>query len=174
MTAQPWMKWYPADWRADPNLRVCSPIARYVWMEMLGLMHEAEPYGHLLLNGRPLNATQLSRIFGMDAGEVSRAIAELGEAHVFIKIKGVIVSEKMISEGRPASKRPAIPLAVVRAVWARDGSVCSYCGTEEGPFHLDHKHPYSRGGGHTVENLCVACVPCNMQKKDLTVEEWRA
>jgi hypothetical protein len=49
----PWMKFYPADWRSDPMLRLCSLAARGLWAEMICLMHEAEPYGSLLVNGNP-------------------------------------------------------------------------------------------------------------------------
>jgi hypothetical protein len=45
------MKFYPSDWRSDPMLRLCSLAARGLWMEMMCLMHEAEPYGSLLVNG---------------------------------------------------------------------------------------------------------------------------
>ena len=46
----PWMKFYPADWRADPALRMCSLAARGLWMEMLSIMHEADPRGSLRTN----------------------------------------------------------------------------------------------------------------------------
>lgn len=52
--SHPWMKFYPADWRADPGLRMCSGCcARGMWMEMLCLMHEAMPRGFLKLAGAP-------------------------------------------------------------------------------------------------------------------------
>ena len=38
--ARPWMKWYPADWRSDPGLRMCSFAARGLWADLLALMHE--------------------------------------------------------------------------------------------------------------------------------------
>ena len=73
----------------------------------------------------------------------------------------------------PASgDRPAIPTSVRRAVLARDGQRCVYCGSEGGPFHLDHVIPWSRGGGHDAGNLAVACAPCNFSKRDRTPEEW--
>lgn len=62
--------------------------------------------------------------------------------------------------------------SVRRAVFARDGEVCAYCGTTEGPFHIDHIHPKSRGGSDDLENLTVACAPCNLSKRDKTLEEW--
>jgi len=50
---QPWLKFFPSDWRADPALRMCSLAARGLWIEMLCLMHEARPHGSLLVNGKP-------------------------------------------------------------------------------------------------------------------------
>lgn len=71
-------------------------------------------------------------------------------------------------------KREHISMFVRRAVLERDGERCVYCGTIDGPFHLDHRLPWSRGGRDTVENLVVACEPCNRAKADKTVEEWLA
>jgi hypothetical protein len=65
--------------------------------------------------------------------------------------------------------------AVVRArILRRDGEVCAYCATTNGPFEIDHIHPISRGGSNWDGNLCVACLPCNRSKSDKTVAEWRA
>lgn len=68
--------------------------------------------------------------------------------------------------------RPAIPPRVRNAVFSRDGYACTYCGTEEGPFHLDHVVPVSKGGENTEDNLVVACAACNLSKRDKTPEEW--
>lgn len=69
-------------------------------------------------------------------------------------------------------RKRAIPRRVRAAVYERDGHKCSYCGTEEGPFQIDHVFPWSRGGRHELENLCVACVPCNALKGALTGDEF--
>lgn len=93
------MKWYPGDWRADPKLRACEPLSRYVWMEMLGLMHEAEPYGHLVLSGRAMDYKTLSRLIGVEVGEVKRAVKELEDRGVFSRTDGgVIFSRRMIRD----------------------------------------------------------------------------
>jgi 5-methylcytosine-specific restriction endonuclease McrA len=63
---------------------------------------------------------------------------------------------------------------VRKAVLARDGEVCSYCGTTAGPFDVDHVVPRSRGGTNSADNLVVACAPCNRSKGARTPEEWRA
>ncbi|MFC3628234.1 HNH endonuclease [Paracoccus angustae] len=70
-----------------------------------------------------------------------------------------------------AGRRP-LPARVRREVMDRDGSVCAYCGDTDGPFHIDHIFPYSRGGSDDPENLTVACQTCNFSKGAMTVEEW--
>lgn len=55
----------------------------------------------------------------------------------------------------------------------RDGTVCTYCSTTEGPFVVDHIVPLAQGGTNDDENLCVACRYCNSSKAGKTVEEWR-
>lgn len=73
---------------------------------------------------------------------------------------------------RKSTPRPAIPLDVIQRVTSHYGEVCFYCGCEEGPFEIDHVFPWSRGGGHTFENLVVSCRPCNRSKGSKTIEEW--
>jgi 5-methylcytosine-specific restriction endonuclease McrA len=51
-----------------------------------------------------------------------------------------------------------------RAIFARDGWVCQYCG--QPAENLDHVLPRSRGGGHTWENVVAACRRCNSRKEN--------
>lgn len=50
-----------------------------------------------------------------------------------------------------------------RAVMARDGFRCQYCGSTR-QLTLDHVIPVSRGGRTTWENLVTSCAPCNVRK----------
>lgn len=95
MTTRPWMKWYPSDWRSDPRLRMCSLAARGLWAEMICLMHEAEPYGSLLVNGAPITDKQLASLVGASHREVTAALAELEAAGVFSLDGAVIYSRRM-------------------------------------------------------------------------------
>ena len=52
-----------------------------------------------------------------------------------------------------------------RAVFARDGFRCQYCGCT-GSLTVDHVMPRSRGGGSTWDNVVTACAPCNLRKGD--------
>lgn len=99
MAGTPWMKWFPSDWRGDAKVRACSPIARYVWMEMLGLMHEADPYGHLIHVNRAMDLGTLSRLIGVDQVDVKRAVKELEANRVFSRTdEGVIFSRRMLRD----------------------------------------------------------------------------
>jgi 5-methylcytosine-specific restriction endonuclease McrA len=51
-----------------------------------------------------------------------------------------------------------------RALFARDGWQCVYCGTSTSRLTLDHVIPRSRGGGSVWENVVTSCAPCNLRK----------
>ena len=51
-----------------------------------------------------------------------------------------------------------------RALFARDGWRCVYCGTSGGRLTLDHVVPKSRGGESVWENVVTSCAPCNLRK----------
>ena len=96
---QPWMKFYPADWRADTALRMCDPLSRYVWLEMIGIMHEAVPYGHLVINGNPVTDTMLSKLADVPLKAIKLALKELGRAGVFSVTDGeIIFSRRMVRD----------------------------------------------------------------------------
>jgi hypothetical protein len=99
MTTNPWMKFYPSDWRGDAALRTVSSAARGLWMDMLSLMHEAEPYGHLLINGVAPEPESLAKIFGNTAKETRKWLAELESAGVFSRTDdGTIYSRRMVRD----------------------------------------------------------------------------
>lgn len=56
-----------------------------------------------------------------------------------------------------------------RAVFARDGNRCQYCGAAA--ENIDHVVPRSRGGQHVWENVVAACRPCNTRKEDRYLNE---
>src|SRR5919112_239114 len=58
-----------------------------------------------------------------------------------------------------------------RALFARDGWRCVYCGTTAGRLTLDHVIPRSRGGESVWENVVTACAPCNLRKGNRLLEE---
>jgi len=52
-----------------------------------------------------------------------------------------------------------------RAVFARDGWECQYCGARSN-LTVDHVIPRSKGGASTWENIVASCAPCNRRKGD--------
>jgi len=58
-----------------------------------------------------------------------------------------------------------------RALFARDGWRCAYCGTSGGRLTLDHVVPRSRGGTSIWENVVTSCAPCNLRKGNRLLEE---
>ncbi len=58
-----------------------------------------------------------------------------------------------------------------RALFARDGWRCVYCGTAGGRLTLDHVVPRSRGGESVWENVVTSCAPCNLRKGNRLLNE---
>ena len=55
---------------------------------------------------------------------------------------------------------------------------CYYCGVvfEIGCMHVEHRIPFSRGGKHSLDNICQSCPKCNHSKRsktDVEFIEWR-
>lgn len=95
--SDPFLKFYTSDWRADPRLKMCSPAARGMWIEMICLMHEATPYGHLLVHGQNPTEAQLASLTGIQIAELGGLIAELERNGVFSRTReGVIYSRKLV------------------------------------------------------------------------------
>jgi hypothetical protein len=99
MSTEPWSKFYWADWRSDPKLRMCSLGARGLWMEMLSIMHESSEYGHLLVNEKSPSEQQLGIICGATSSEIRKCKKELQGAGVpEIRKDGVWFSRRMVRD----------------------------------------------------------------------------
>lgn len=57
-----------------------------------------------------------------------------------------------------------------RAVFARDGWECQYCG-RNGSLTMDHVVPRSKGGETSWENVVACCATCNRRKGDRSVTQ---
>jgi hypothetical protein len=102
------MKFYPSDWRSDPMLRLCSLAARGLWAELICLMHEAEPYGSMLVNGKRINKVQMAALVGVPEKECSALMLELEGAGVFSRDPdGTIYSRRMRRDHEKALKDKA-------------------------------------------------------------------
>lgn len=103
---RPAFQFYPADWRKDSALQSCSGSARGLWIELICLMHECEPYGHLEINGKPPSDAQVARMVGFSVPEYRKALAELDGAGVFSRLEsGAIFCRRMVADERVRNAR---------------------------------------------------------------------
>jgi hypothetical protein len=102
---QPWFKFYPQDWRGDAKLRMCSIAARGLWAEMLCVMHEADPYGHLMIEGKPVVNRQIASLAGISVSECGKLMCELESAGVYSRTDDkIIFSRRMVRDREKAEK----------------------------------------------------------------------
>src|SRR5260363_114605 len=98
---RPSFQFYPADWRKDSALQSCSIAARGLWIEMMCIMHECEPYGYLSINGHAMNAAQLARLVGESEKAIKGLLGELENAGVFSRTEtSCIYSRRMVNDER--------------------------------------------------------------------------
>ncbi len=74
--------------------------------------------------------------------------------------------------GRP---RAIFPRSLKNKLFMAQKGRCFYCGRTHRMRYLeiDHKYPFSRGGGNEFDNLQLLCTPCNMRKGIQSDEEFR-
>jgi hypothetical protein len=102
---QPWFKFYPSDWAGDRKLHMCSIAARGLWADLLCVMHEAEPYGHLVTDGHAVTNRQIAALAGIQMGECGKLMAELESAGVYSRTdEKVIYSRRMVRDKAKAEQ----------------------------------------------------------------------
>jgi 5-methylcytosine-specific restriction endonuclease McrA len=118
-----------------------------------------------------------SRIASSADGTPIDVLNRLQHVRDFAHVKGekTITSEvantalKMLAshdERQEASEnRDAIPSAIRREVWRRDGGKCVKCGSRKN-LEYDHIIPVSKGGSNTARNIELLCENCNRLKRD--------
>lgn len=72
MAKNPAIMFYTGDWLKDPELSLCEPATRGIWIDLLCAMHELDRCGQV--SGTP---EQLSRLARCTSVQMSAAIAEL-------------------------------------------------------------------------------------------------
>lgn len=177
MSKTPWLKFYPSDWRSDPLLRTCSLAARGLWIEMLSVMHAADPVGSLSINGIPLAVPQIAMLTGCTPKEAHRLIAELDQAGVFSReADGTIFSRRMRRDvlkaerertsgkvgGNPMIRRGSVPKeervrpfkrsdspVKTQRIFAKTGGRCNWCSVDL-IFNGTDTHPQNFHVDHVV------------------------
>lgn len=89
----------PGDWLHDIPLRQCSIAARGLWIDMLSIMHQGEPYGHLQINGKPVTTHQLAKLVQSSPKLISKLISELLHNGVISRSStGLYYSRRMVRD----------------------------------------------------------------------------
>lgn len=162
----PFMQLYVADYLGDTQHLTTEQHGAYLLL--LAIAHHN---GGFLLD----DDKRLARIAGlsnrkwMKHAETLRAFFSAVDGRLVPRHLGRWDALAKAAQGR-------LPLAkeVRAAVLLRDGETCRYCGTTDGPWHIDHVHPVRLGGTDALENLTVACAPCNLSKGGKTLAAWLA
>ena len=84
--------------------------------------------------------------------------------HLIVEVPSVVRLRHFVKV--PFGRRAALNR---RAVFARDGGRCQYCG--DAADSIDHVVPRAKGGPHTWENVVAACRPCNVRKRDRLLQD---
>ena len=121
---RPSFQFYPADWRKDAALQSCSMSAQGLWINLLCIAHECEPYGYLVVNGRAMKAEQIARLVGLSLKDCTKLMQEIIETGVIeITSDGVMFSRRMVKDEAVRS---------ARAEGGKAGSEHGYKGAEHG------------------------------------------
>jgi len=103
---RPSFQFYPADWRKDAALQSCSMAAQGLWINLMCIAHECEPYGHLVVNGKPMLPAQIARLVGLSAKECERLLDELLDAGVSASNQeGAFYSRRMVRDEEVRNRR---------------------------------------------------------------------
>ncbi len=96
---RPWWKFCGRDWLGDLDLHRCSVAARGLWIEMLCLMNEGVPYGHLADKKGAIKASRLAHVAQIRNHVCEKLMKELEDNSVFSKTDGgVIFSRRMVRD----------------------------------------------------------------------------
>ena len=62
---------------------------------------------------------------------------------------------------------------VMKVLWL-NAKICLYCGRDLTDFNksVEHMHPMSKGGAHTIGNVVIVCASCNEWKRQKWFDEW--
>lgn len=108
MAKRPSFQFYPADWLTKIELRMVSVAARGLWIDMICIMHQGEPYGYLKVKGKVISKDKLGVFLGVEAGVVESCLSELEGAGLFsTDDEGAIYSRRMVRDEVVRAKRAA-------------------------------------------------------------------
>lgn len=118
MAKLPAFQLYTGDWKKDPQLSLCSPATRGIWIDLICAMHDADRSGQLCST-----TEKLARIVRCSTAEIDQALTELsdtGTADVTFRNEKIqICNRRMFKEWKDRKD------AAFRVKKHRDKKVCN-------------------------------------------------
>lgn len=112
LVTRPSFQFYPADWLKNTALQLCSVAAQGLWINMMCIAHDCQPYGHLTTDYKPMNPAQIARLTRLGRQQSERLLAELRDAGVFSETAdGTIFSPRMVRDEVVRNNRGAAGFA---------------------------------------------------------------
>ena len=153
-----------------PELGSAAGIGSTSWAERAGIFRFVQHVLVLNASYEPLNVTSVRRAHVLVFKGKAEVIEQLPQplhssTHTF-PWPHVIRLVHYVRVPRAVQRKISR-----RALFARDGWRCAYCGSTAGRLTLDHVVPRSRGGESVWENVVTSCAPCNHKKGDRLLEE---
>ncbi|HUX01325.1 MAG TPA: hypothetical protein VMY35_10150 [Phycisphaerae bacterium] len=104
---RPSLQFYPADWRTDTAVQLCSLAARGLWIEILCLMFQSPKRGCLLqANGKQIEASGLAKLVGVEEAEVKQMLSELEANAVYSTLDdGTVYNRRMYRQWKLSETR---------------------------------------------------------------------
>lgn len=76
--------------------------------------------------------------------------------------------------GQQYQKGPLMDFEIREYLLEKFNRKCVYCGSSSVVLNIDHVIPKSKGGSNRLDNLVLACAPCNQRKKARSLDEFLA
>ena len=103
---RPAFQFYPSDWLNSLDLRQCSALSRALWIDMICLMHEGQPYGHLRTAAGNIEIGFLARISGITTAQVVHCLSELKSFGIYsVDDQGTLFSRRMVRDEKIRESR---------------------------------------------------------------------
>ena len=105
---RPSFQFYPHDWMSDIKLRSVSVQARGLLIDLMCIMHQAEPYGTLCLSKKPIKTQAICSSICLDFASYEVLLNELLEEKVLHRDEnGIIYSKRMVHDEHVRQVRAA-------------------------------------------------------------------
>lgn len=96
---KPYVKWYGRDWIGDTSLRMAGPELRGIWIDMLCMMMQGDPYGHLAISGRSMTDSEVASVIGISESAYKGYLYRLFELNIPSRTDcGMIYSRRLVRE----------------------------------------------------------------------------